>query len=308
MALGADWLIDRQRLKRRLWFWRILAVLLLVAGLGAWLSRQDGLAGIAGGHVTRVELRGFISHDRALLRRLDALAREDGLRAVIVSIESPGGSVAGGEAIHAALQRLRERVPVVAVMGSTAASAGYMVALPAERIFARESTLTGSIGVLLQSFEASELMARLGVRAETLTSGPLKNQPSPFQPLTDQGRAALQAVIADMYDQFVAMVVAGRNLAEPDVRALADGRVMTGRQAVAARLVDAIGGEREARAWLEAEKQVAASLPVRTLEPRGTVERLLGASLGSVLGEALKTLVSEWLAIDGMRAVWLGSR
>ena len=130
-----------------------------------------------------------------------------------------------------------------------------MTAVAAERIFARESTLTGSIGVIVQTIDPSEMLARLGVRGEALVSGPLKDQPSPFHPLSPEGRAALQGVIGDMYDQFVGMVVAGRRLPEEKVRALADGRVFTGRQALAAGLVDAIGGEQEARAWLAAEKQ-----------------------------------------------------
>jgi protease-4 len=307
MALETDLLIDRRRLKRRLALWRAFAVLLLLAGALAWAGDglHDGLRdGLGRGHVVRLPVEGFISDDRRLTEAIDKLAKQDSARAVIVSIDSPGGSVGGGEMLHDALVRLREKKPVVAVMRGTAASAGYMTAVAAERIFARDSTVTGSIGVLLQTPDASELLARLGLRVETIRSGALKDQPSPFRPLSPEGRAELERVIRDMHDQFVGMVVAGRRMPEERVRALADGRVFTGRQALAAGLVDAIGGEREARAWLAAERQVPEDLPVRDLELRGAAERLIGAAWNGLA----KTLVSEWLGVDGFRLLWQPSR
>jgi protease IV len=307
MGLEADLLIDRRRLKRRLALWRAAAVLLLAALAGAWLLRDGEEIGELGaflgarlGYVARLEVEGFIADDPKLAEALERLGKDRGARALIVSIDSPGGTVAGGEALHAALLRLRERKPVVAVMRGTAASAGYMVALPAERIFAREATVTGSIGVILQTPDVSSLLGQIGVRVETIASGPLKDQPSPFRPLTEEGRAWLDKVIADLYDQFVARVAAGRRMEPGAVRALADGRVLTGRQALEAGLVDAIGGEREARAWLAAEKGVPAELPVREVEVRSTTERLFGAAVGALT----KTVFSEWLGVDVPRPLW----
>lgn len=304
MPLEADLLIDRRRLKRRLSLWRGVAVVLLVGAVAlAWDRSTDKplLGGnLLAGHVSRLAVEGFIGDDRKLIEAIDRLAKDSSTRALIVAIDSPGGSVGGGEALHAALQRVRASKPVVAVMRGTAASAGYMVALASDRVLAREATVTGSIGVILQSVDASGLLSQLGVRSETIASGPLKDQPSPFRPLSPEGREALTRVITDLHDQFVAMVVAGRRLEEPAVRALADGRVLTGRQALAAGLVDAIGGEPEARAWLAAERQVSAELPVRELDVRGVGERLFG----SVLGGFTKSLISEWLGVDGFRMVW----
>jgi protease-4 len=277
MALEPDLLLERRRLKRRLGFWRAAFVLGTIGVLAALFAVPDTPASVLGGqHVGRLSLTGTIREDRRMLRLLEEAGRSGEMRALLVAIDSPGGSVAGGEAFHAAIQRVRAAgKPVVAVMGGTAASAGYMVALPAERIFAREATLTGSIGVILQSVEASELLDRLGLRPEVIASGPLKDQPSPFRPLTEEGRAALAAVIQDMQAQFVGMVVAGRGMEEARVRALADGRVMTGRQALAAGLVDAIGGEAEARAWLAEAHRIPANLRIRDLDPRGPAERAL---------------------------------
>jgi protease-4 len=306
MPLDADLLLDRRRLKRRLSLWRGLAVL-AVAGLALGLFwRGDDPTGMlsSSAHLARLNVQGFIGDDRKVVEALERVRRDASVRGVIVAIDSPGGSVAGGEALHQALARLAADKPVVAVMGGTAASAGYMVALPAARIFAREATVTGSIGVILQSFEASELLSRLGVRPETVASGPFKDQPSPFRPLTEAGREHLLRVIHDLHDQFIAMVATGRRMAPDRVRELADGRIFSGREAVGLGLVDAIGGEAEARAWLAAERELPAALPVRDLETRSLAERSFGALLGAALGEAAKGLVNEWVGVDRMRAVW----
>ncbi|WP_413864426.1 S49 family peptidase, partial [Albidovulum sp.] len=183
MSLEPDLLADRRRLRRRLTLWRALAILAVFGAIAlvAGSQGQDALPGSA--HVLRLPVSGMITEDRRMLQALDRAATDASVRAVLVAIDSPGGTMAGGEALHAALARIAERKPVVAVMGATAASAGYMAALPAHRVFARDSTVTGSIGVLLQSFDVSELLERWGVRPQVIASGPLKDQPSLFRPL-----------------------------------------------------------------------------------------------------------------------------
>jgi protease-4 len=287
-----DLLLDRRRLKRRLWFWRVVGVLGLAAC--AWLA--SGVELPESPRVARLDVSGIITGERELLEALDDASRDPAVRAILVAIDSPGGTAAGGEALHAALARAAARRPMVAVMAATAASAGYMAALPAARVFARESTVTGSIGVRLDLLEASELLARVGLRSQVLASGPLKGQPSLTQPLTEEGRAALQAVVDDMHEQFVARVAAGRRLEVAAVRPLADGRVLSGRQAVAAGLVDAIGGEPEARAWLEAARDVPADLPVRDIE----VPRAWERAFARVLSLVAKNVLSEWLRVDAL--------
>ena len=269
MPLDADLLLDRRKLKRRVTLWRFLAVLAVAVLVIAVLPlREDGelLLPTTGAHLARLPVNGIIGDDRRTIEALDRAARDGQVRAVIVAIDSPGGTVAGGEGLHAALRRVAERKPVVATMGGTAASAGYMVALPAARIFARESTVTGSIGVLLQAFDASQLMR----------------------------------VVRDLHDQFVGMVTRGRNLPEARVRELADGRVFTGREALGLGLVDAIGGEAEARAWLAENKGVSATLPIRDIETRGFAERNLRGAMQGIL----QGILAEWLLVDRVRAVW----
>lgn len=304
MSLEADLLAERRRLSRRVSLWRTLAVLGVIAALAVIFGRGD-MGGLASGeHVLRLRIEGVITEDRRLLEVIEEARTDTSARAMLLVIDSPGGSMAGGEALHGALKRFAEQKPIVALMGGTAASAGYMIAMPAQHVLAREATVTGSIGVLLQSFDVSELMARLGVRPDILTTGPFKAQPNPFQPLTDQGRAEMMRVLEDLHGQFIAMVVAGRRMDEARVRPLADGRVFTGRQALGLGLIDAIGGEAEARAWLAAQKDVPVALPARDLEPRDRVEKFLNRYVGSLV----KTLMAEWFGVDAPRAVWQLSR
>lgn len=286
--LEADLLVDRRRLKRRLNFWRVLTVLAIVLAGAALAGSRLTLGGRQ--HVARVAISGVITEDRKLSEAIDALAKDSTVPAVIVAVDSPGGSVAGGESLHAALMRVAAVKPVVTVMRGTAASAGYMVSLPAERIFARDATLTGSIGVILETVQFSGLLGKLGVDAQAITSGPLKDQPSYSRPLTEQGRAYLNGLVQDMYDQFVGMVAEGRHMDPEAVRKLADGRAYTGRQAKALGLVDEIGGEPEARAWLARKHGIAETLPVRDLELGSFVQRTLGS------------------AAMGLRTVLLGTR
>ena len=296
--LETDLLLDRRRLKRRLNFWRVAAVV-AVAAAALVALRPAGLPG--GRHVARVNLTGVITEDRKLLEAVAALAEDASVPAVVVSIDSPGGSVAGGESLHAALARVAAGKPVVAVMRGTAASAGYMAALPEARIFARESTLTGSIGVILQTGEVSGLLDRLGVSAESITSGPLKDQPNFFRPLTPQGREYLNGLVRDMHEQFVAMVARSRGLDPARVRDLADGRAYTGRQAHALGLVDEIGGEADARDWLARERGVPASLPARDVKPGGFYDRAVGAA-----AQGLWRAFLDHVAAPAAWAIWPG--
>ncbi len=289
-------------MKRRLNFWRVAAVLALGAALGAVMSRAGSFGAAGLRHVARVNVTGVIQEDTKLLQAVSNLARDGSVRAVIVSIDSPGGSVAGGESLRAALIRVAAAKPVVAVMRGTAASAGYMVALPAQRIFARDATLTGSIGVILQTGSVGDLLGRLGVSAEAITSGPLKDQPSFTRGLTPQGREYLNGLVADMYDQFVGMVADARHIEPGRVRELADGRAYTGRQAQKLGLVDEIGGEQEARDWLARERGIPSDTPVRDLQVGSFYDRTVGATLSGIW----QSTVGSTLAPGGAWAIWQG--
>lgn len=302
MSLETDLLLDRRRLKRRLVFWRVFSVLAVVVAAIVGL-RGAGLAP-GGARIARISVSGLITEDRKTTKAIDALADNDQVKALIVAIDSPGGSVAGGESLHDAIARVAAKKPVVATMGGLAASAGYMIAVPANRIFAREATLTGSIGVLLETGEVSGLLSKIGISAEVVRSGPLKDEPSLVRPLSPVGKEVLQALVNDMYDQFVQMVASGRHMDAAKVRSLGDGRAYTGRQALTLGLVDAIGGEREAKDWLVSAKGLPASLPIDDVSESGFASRALSGEFGQVVQGVWKTLISQSVSLDGALAVW----
>jgi protease-4 len=303
MSLEADQAVDRRRLKRRLSFWRAAAVIAVAAliVIGVTHSRGGPFAPlIERAHVERLAVTGVISEDPARSAALTEVLKDDRVKALIVDINSPGGTVVGSEELFRELRKISAKKPVVAVMGTLAASGGYMTALGADHIIAREGTITGSIGVIMQSADVTGLLKKLGIEPEAIKSAPLKAVPSPLEPLTPEGRAATKAVVMDMYDMFVGMVAERRNLAPDEAKRLADGRVYTGRQAVALKLIDEIGGEEEARAWLASARGVPAALPVRDVRIDRASPGVIGLA-GEWIGKAL---FSERLTLDGLVALW----
>jgi protease-4 len=306
MSLEVDLILDRRRLKRRLLLWRVVAVVAIL--IAALVVVRPGKMSGGGDYVARVSIDGLMMSDRKAVKALTEVLDDKNAKALVLAINSPGGSVTVGETLHALIERVAAKKPVVAVMGGTAASAGFMIAMPAQRIFARESTLTGSIGVLLQTGEISGLLKMLGISDETMVSGPLKNQPSFSRPMSEKGRLVLQGIVDDLYDQFVAIVAKGRAMEPARVRELADGRAYTGRQALKLGLIDAIGGEKEARAWLAAEKGVGEALDIREIKVESLKDRLFADDAEGILGSFVKTLLSQSVSLDGGWAVWQPSR
>jgi protease-4 len=297
MSLDAETLLDRRRLKRRVFFWRTAAFLAVAAALiaGYAATREDG--GILGGRdrVARVSISGFIGTDRKFVDLFDRLGRDNHVKGVIVQLDTPGGSTAGGEAIYEALRSLAAKKPTVARMEALAASAGYMIALGADHIVSRRNTLTGSIGVIIQWPDASRLLDTVGVKYEDVKSSPMKAEPTPFRPASPESRAMLEKTVRDSYEWFVALVAERRGLAPEVARDLADGRVVTGAMARDLKLVDTLGGEAAALDWL-ATKGVDRKLKVVDADPRDT------SSWGGLLGEETAAVVARGV----LRTVGLG--
>ena len=298
MALEADFLVDRRRLKRHLTWWRALAIAALVGAAIAAFGRFQGFQGSA--YIARYAVDGIIVDDTRRLDTLADIAKDDDAKALIVHIDSPGGTVVGGESLFRSLRKVAASKPVVAVMGELATSAGYMTAIAADHIVARAGTITGSIGVIMQTTEITGLLKKLGITTEAIKSGPLKAAPSPLEPMTEPVRAALREMIADTHELFLSMVAERRKLTGEALARVGDGRVLTGRRALEARLIDAIGGEDEAIAWLEQTRGLPADLPVREIEDRERFRELFRRV--TALGE--KTIFSERLTLDGLVSVW----
>jgi protease-4 len=282
MTLTPDEIIERRRMRRKVAFWRVAAFVLIaglivaIAGLGGAFKefgpRRD--------HIARVKIDGFISSDRKLVEMLERIGKADHVQAVILDISSPGGSTVGGEVIYEAVRKLAEQKPVVASVGTLAASAAYMIACGTDQIIARRSSIVGSIGVLFQYGDVSQLLEKLGVRVEAIKSSPLKAEPSPFSPASEEAKQMIGRVITDSYEWFVALVAERRKLEPFKARQLADGSIFTGTQGLANGLVDQIGGEDVAQDWLEKQKAVEADLKIIDWVP----DRGGGGILGNVAG------------------------
>ena len=253
----ADFLVDRRLLRRKLTFWRVALFALLAAlliGVGVHYAGGDGAPG-GGRHIARLAIEGVITGDKDTLKLIKDIGESRSAEALIVTIESPGGTTTGAEKLYKELRLVAEKKPVVAVIGTVAASGGYIAALGTDRIFAEGNSLVGSIGVLFQFPNFSKLLDTVGVAFESVKSSPLKAAPSGVEPTSPEARAALAALVTDSFDWFKGLVKERRHLDDRQVARVSDGRVFTGRQGIDLSLVDALGGEREAIAWLEQEKR-----------------------------------------------------
>ena len=298
MSLESDYVVDRHRLKRRLLFWRVLAILILAVVIIASLTNTKVFSD--GEHIARLNVTGIIVDDIDREYALKNLKDDDEVLALIVRIDSPGGTVVGGESLYHQLKDLGKEKPVVAVMGSTATSAGYMIALGADYLIAREGSLTGSIGVLIQTADITGLLEKIGVKPEIIKSGPLKAQPNPLEKTTQPAREAIEAVVMDMYSMFVDMVAERRKMSPEAVRALADGRVYSGRQALANGLIDAIGSENEAIDWLRETAKIPSGLSVQDV-----IIKRPGQSWRSIINSVIgKAQFFERLSLDGLVSLW----
>ena len=315
MALDAESVIDRRRLKRRLTAWRIAAVVLGLLLFGALLLSDQGAGGPGGilPHVARITVSGLITDDRKMSELIDKVAKAEQVKAVILDINSPGGTTTGGEAMYDAVRRLAEKKPVVAVCGTLATSAAYIVALATDRIFVYGNTITGSVGVIFQWAEVTELLHTLGIKVEEVKSGPLKAVPSPFQPIDERGRAVTEEMVQDAKGWFLDLVGDRRKIEPRSVPGLTDGRIYSGRQAVELKLVDQIGDERAAMSWLTKEGKVPAGLKIVDWKPTQESAGLFGwlfQSLAASIGLSAERIagiagqISATLKLDGLVSVW----
>ena len=312
--MRADDLIERTRLRRKLSFWRISALLIVAVAIGAVAYSFGGGRASSRDHIAKVRIEGTIFEDEKLIERLEDVRKSASVKGVILSIDSPGGTTTGGEAIFDEVRRLAGDKPVVAQVGTLAASAGYMIATASDHIVARQTSIVGSIGVLVQFPNFTGLMEKVGITLDEVKSSPLKAEPSPFNPTTEPERAMLRSLIMDSYDWFVGIVADRRSMSRQEVMVLADGSIFTGRQALQKRLVDAVGGEETAIDWLET-KGVDRKLEVIEWKPKETAGSFLLSNaamdrLASVLGypsggsELIRQLGIERLFLDGMVSVW----
>jgi protease IV len=319
MSAPTDYLIDRRRMRRRLGWWRLAAIAAVGFGFVVAVSRVTGADSTdkLTPHIARLSLQGMILGDKDTIELIKKIGESTQAKAVLLTIDSPGGTTTGSEKLYDELRRLNEKKPVIAVVGSLAASGAYIAAIAADTIVAQGNSLVGSIGVLFQYPNFYKLLDTVGVKVESVKSSPLKAAPNGLEPTSEAARAAVASLVADSYSWFKDLVKERRHLDEADLAKVSDGRVFTARQAVPLKLVDILGGEREAIAWLEKNKSVAKELPVRDWKKKGSLERLGlvegAASVSRLLGLETLALVLDRAVVteqrgtlDGLLAIWQG--
>ncbi len=320
MSLDSDLIVDRRRIRRKLTFWRVLAALLAIAAIavvGVAVSPGGRGAFTTAGSIARINIEGLIRSDQDRVEALERLENSHAA-AVVVHINSPGGTTAGSEQLYDSLMRLKAKKPLVVVVEGLAASGGYITAIAADHIVAQQSSLVGSIGVLFQFPNFSELLKTIGVKVEEVKSSPLKAAPNGFEPTSQEARDALDALVKDSYAWFKGLVKERRGMDDTQLEKIADGRVFTGHQAIDLKLIDELGDEKTAVAWLVAQKNVKKDLPVRDykLSPRFgdltflrtaasiTLDTLGLSAIAHQVEQVGVTQAVDRLGLDGMLALW----
>jgi protease-4 len=321
MTFDTETVLDRRRLRRRVSLWRALAVLAALLAFGLLVFASTEGAGLTEGRqIARVSVEGIITENRDQLRLLKRVADNKQVVAVILYINSPGGTTTGGEALFEAIRDVAKVKPVVAQMGTIATSAAYIAGLATDHMVARGNTITGSVGVIFQWAEVSQLLDKLGVKMNEVKSGPLKANPSPFQPIDEAGKAAAEQMVAESQRWFVGLVATRRGIDTAGVAGLEQGRIYSGREALANKLVDQVGGEPEAVKYLEEKRSIPKGLRVVDFKPKREsgwgFMSLSGAVLGQLFGEPGAGVISRLLdaddtlgrlRLDGLVSLWQGS-
>jgi len=301
MTSHTDQIIDRRRLKRSLTLWRVVGIVAVVGVIVALAARFDVLPnGKSDPYVALLDVNGLILEDLERNEVLEQLIDDDKAKALIIRIDSPGGTFVGGESLYFAIRALAKGKPVVAVIGNLGTSAAYMAAIASQRIFVSSGSITGSIGVIMQSVDMTGMLEKIGINPVVVKSSPMKAQPNPLESFDPQSRVMIEGVIMDLQNIFIDMVAERRNMPLEDTRILSDGRILTGRQAIAAGLVDEIGGKKEALAWLVESAEISIDLPIINVTPVDEVDRW-SKVFSIFMG---KTLFSERLSLDGALSLW----
>ena len=250
--------------------------------------------------IAQISINGIITTDQLRSEKIQTMKENDKIRALIVSFNSPGGTVVGGEQLFHSLDNFSKEKPLVIVMEEIATSAAYMAALSGNRIFARKGTITGSIGAIWQTSEITKLLDKIGITTEAIKSGQLKASPSPLEPMTEKARGLVQEAVDDAFQTFLEMVKLKRGFTQNQIQPLADGRIFTGNQAIKLGLIDEIGGQEEAISWLEMEQKIDKNLPLERIEidyPKSFWDVVFGyIDKGNILPKKvmLEGLLSLW--------------
>lgn len=304
MSITPDYLIERRQIKSRLLIWKLAAIILIAIVfllVGKDFAPKEFLPiNNNEDYIASVLIDEIILEDEKRDKKLKKIIDDSHIKALIVNVNSPGGTVVGSEKIYNILRKISEKKPVVIVMGTMAASGGYLISLGGDYIISHNGTITGSIGVILQTAEVTELAQKLGIKFNNFKSGELKAVPNPTEKLTEAVRVAIMENIEDTYNFFLELVSERRNLPIEEVKKLADGRVYSGRQALKLKLVDAIGSEDTALKWLQEIKKINVNLLVKDyqLKPKPKLMDIILEDFDSIAPSFFKN------SFNGIKAIF----
>lgn len=302
MALNADTLLDRIHLKNQAQRWRFIALAIALVAVLVLFGRVGGVDGkLQDDYIARFTVEDIIVDDVYRHEKLVEIAEDESIKALILRMDSPGGSTVGADQLYKDIREIAKNKPVVCTMRSMATSGGYLGAIGADYIVANPGTLTGSIGVILQTAEITKLAEKIGITPITVKSGPLKGSPTLLEKFGDEEQKLLQSLIKDFQTYFIGLVKERRSLTDEQVDVIDDGRVVSAQQAIQLNLIDEIGGEKEALAWLEKEHQIDTTLEVQNVEvddEEEPLEKLLKDYTSGVLN------LESFVLPKGLLSLW----
>ncbi|MFA1688689.1 signal peptide peptidase SppA [Candidatus Rickettsia barbariae] len=302
MSITPDYLIERRQIKSRLLIWKLTAIILiaivfLLVGKD-FVPKEVLPINSNEDYIASVLIDEIILEDEKRDKKLKKIIDDSHIKALIVNVNSPGGTVVGAEKIYNILRKISAKKPVVIVMGTMAASGGYLISLGGDYIISHNGTITGSIGVILQTAEVTELAQKLGIKFNNFKSGELKAVPNPTEKLTEAVRVAIMDNIEDTYNFFLELVSERRNLPIEEVKKLADGRVYSGRQALKLKLVDAIGSEDTALKWLQEVQKINVNLLVKDYQLKPKLMNIILEDFDSIAPSFFKN------SFNGIKAIF----
>lgn len=303
MALDADTLIDRMHLKSQITRWRLLAITAGSALLIVLFGHGTSITGLPINHIAQISIEDVITDDQYQQEMLEELAADTHVKAVLIKIDSPGGTAMGGEELYRGIRAISRKKPVVILMRTLCASAGYMAALGGTHLMAREGTITGSVGVIMQTAEFTDLAKTIGITPITIKSGEQKATPNPMEKLTPAQRDLTQHVVDDFFRFFSGLVKERRKLNPQAWEQIKDGRIFTGRQALEIGLIDQLGGKKEALAWLEKTHHISKEMDIIEIKPDYPEESMF-SGFGSKIRQQFFSAINLPLTLDGLVSIW----
>ncbi len=282
----------------------VFLILVVLTGTVTFIKKVWFGGKSTGAHIAVLDISGMLTQSRPKIKELEALLENSGTKAIVVRVNSPGGLVAPSQELYNAIRRADEKVPVVISMGPLAASGGYYLSLGARKIVANPGTLTASIGVIIELVNTKKLFEWAKVERFAITSGKFKATGSPFKPMTAEERELLTKMVLDIYAQFKATVKERRKLTDAELVETTDGRVMTGTQALQAKLVDQIGDLHDAVEAARTLAKLPADAAVDYHEAQsGMVMKLLFGDDSESADNVLRGL-TEWRSEAGLVPGW----